>query len=68
MNQITCREEEMLPKSIRSVFDGGGATMTRIVLVPLKEQEVIRYVAATLYRPDEYCIPLAMVCLERTNG
>lgn len=58
----------MLPGRIRSIVDSGSVGLTRVGLVPLREQEVIDYVVATLHRPEEYCIPLAMVCLERTNG
>lgn len=42
--------------------------MTRIALAPLSEQQVVKYVAATLNRQQEYVVPLAIVCLERTNG
>lgn len=57
-----------MPTSIRSVLDSGSANVTRITLAPLCEQQVVEYVAATLYRPQEYVVPLAIVCLERTNG
>lgn len=65
---ITCREEEALPSSIRSVLDNGSVNVTRIALAPLSEQQVVKYVAAALNRQQEYVVPLAIVCLERTNG
>ena len=65
---ISCRDEESLPGKVRSVLDGRGASVTRIQMPPLKEQEVTDFVAATLHREKEYVSPLAMVCLERTNG
>lgn len=58
----------MLPNNIKSVLNNGSVNVTRISLAPLKEQEVVEYVAVTLYRPPEYVIPLAMICLGRTNG
>lgn len=58
----------MIPAAIKSVIDIGSSNLTKITLAPLNEHEVIEYVAATLYRSEEYCIPLAIVCLERTNG
>lgn len=50
------------------MIDSGSANVTRITLAPLSEQQVVEYIAATLYRPQEYVVPLAIVCLERTNG
>ena len=58
----------MLPYSITSVLNSGSVNLTKISLVPLTEQEVVEYIAVTLYRPSEYVVPLAMVCLGRTNG
>lgn len=58
----------MLPNNIRSVLESSNANVTRIVLAPLAEQQVVEFVAATLYRPQEYVVPLAIVCMERTNG
>lgn len=44
------------------------ANSTVIKLTPLKENEVVQYVAATLQRTPEYVLPLAVVCLEKSNG
>lgn len=50
------------------MLDSGKANITSLNLAPLNEQEITEYVAATLYRSHDYAIPLAIVCLERTNG
>ena len=65
---ISCRDEDSLPGNIRSAMGSGSVNVTRIQLSPLKEQDVVNFVAATLHRDNEYIYPLAMVCLERTNG
>lgn len=58
----------MLSSNIRSVLDGSTANVTRIALKPLQEHQVVKYVAAALYRPQEYVVPLAILCMERTSG
>ncbi|KAL8691027.1 MAG: hypothetical protein Q9218_003665 [Villophora microphyllina] len=65
---FTCREAEQLPQPIRSMLDKGTANLTTITLLPLSEEEVIDYVSATLVRPRDYVLSLAVVCLEKTNG
>lgn len=65
---ISCRDEDSLPIRIKAVLDSRAASITRIQMSPLKEQEVLDFVAATLHRDQDYVSPLAMVCLERTNG
>ncbi|KAL9586432.1 MAG: hypothetical protein Q9203_003864 [Teloschistes exilis] len=65
---FTCREAEQLPRPLRSMLEQGSANLTTITLVPLSEEEVIDYVSATLVRPREYVLSLAVVCLEKTNG
>lgn len=64
----TCRDEGLLSKSVDNVLKSRSANLTTIKLAPLSEQEVTDYVAATLYRPAEYVLPLAIVCLEKSNG
>lgn len=58
----------MLSSNIRSVLDGSTSNVTRIALTPLKEHQVVNYVAAALYRSLEYVVPLAILCMERTSG
>ena len=64
----TSREDRALSKPVESVVKNKAANVTTIKLAPLSEHEVVEYVAATLYRPLEYVIPLAVVCLEKSNG
>ena len=65
---ISCRDEDSLPGNIKSAIGNGSANVTRIQLSPLKEDDVVEFVSATLHREKDYIYPLAMVCLERTNG
>lgn len=64
----TSRDDKMFSKPVESVLKNKAANITTIQLSPLSEREIVEYVAATLYRPTEYVIPLAVVCLEKTNG
>lgn len=64
----TCRSEGTPTARVQAVLNNRAANITSIKLAPLSEQEVVSYVAATLYRPAEYVLPLAMVCVEKSNG
>ena len=64
----TCRDEGALPSHVEQVLKSGSASITSIKLAPLSEPEVVEYIAKTLHRPTEYVLPLAMVCLEKSNG
>ncbi|MCJ1477411.1 hypothetical protein MMC13_006082 [Lambiella insularis] len=64
----TCRHEEEVPAALKPILDGSEANVTRLQLNPLSEEDVIEYVASTLYRSKEYVFPLAAVALEKTNG
>ena len=64
----TCRDETTRPKHVDSLLKSVSDHRTPVRLEPLSEQEVIDYVATTLYRPAEYVLPLAIVCLEKSNG
>ncbi|KAH0558987.1 hypothetical protein GP486_004400, partial [Trichoglossum hirsutum] len=65
---VTYREREILGEKVRSVLESEHATITKIKLSPLNEENIVDYVAATLYRPREYGIPLAAVLQEKTQG
>ena len=65
---ISCRDEGSLPSNIKSALDDRAVAVTRIQMSPLGEHEVTEFVAATMHREKNYISPLAMVCLERTNG
>lgn len=64
----TCRDEETLSRPVESVLRNKAANLTMIKLSPLSEQDVVNYVSATIFRPPEYCLPLAAVCLEKSSG
>ena len=64
----TCRDDEILSKPVESVLRNKAANVTTIKLLPLSEQDVVNYVSATIFRPLEYCLPLAAVCLEKSRG
>lgn len=65
---VTYRQEEMLGVKVRSVLESENANITRIELAPLSEEDIVRYVAATLYRSEEYVVPLAAAIQEKTDG
>ena len=65
---ISCRDSDTLSKTIKSVLDSGCATVTRIKLPPLSEEDVVSFVAASLHADRTYVFPLAIVCLERSHG
>ena len=64
----TCRSEGAIPNAVTDVLHNQNANTTVIDLRPLSEREVMDYVAAALQRPPEYVLPLAIVCLEKSNG
>ncbi|KAI9750720.1 MAG: hypothetical protein M1815_001655 [Lichina confinis] len=65
---VTYREQEMLGERVRCILESDKAHLTRIQLGPLSEDDIIDYVAAALYRPRDYVIPLAAVIQEKTAG
>ncbi|KAF4301373.1 hypothetical protein GTA08_BOTSDO10712 [Botryosphaeria dothidea] len=61
---LTYREEEKLPQGIRNLLDGA----TKIVLKPFTEVDTANFVAETLHRNPEYCLPLVATIQEKTGG
>lgn len=64
----TCRDGESLSKAVENILRNKAANLTTVKLSPLSEQDVVNYVSATIFRTPEYCLPLAAVCLEKSNG
>ena len=64
----TCRDNKDLSPGINDIVHNENANTTILQLSPLTEPEVVDYVAATLQRAPEYVLPLAIVCLEKSNG
>ncbi|KAK4122657.1 hypothetical protein N657DRAFT_620631 [Parathielavia appendiculata] len=74
---ITYRPEEMSFETVRDILSPaksddssrtGGPIMTRITLMPLGEEDIVRYVSATLSLPKEKVLPLALVIQSKTAG
>lgn len=65
---LTYREHESLQARIKSLIKGDTATVTRITLKPLSEDQIAEYVLLTLRRSKEYVFPLVAVIVERTGG
>ncbi|CAK7568192.1 MAG: Chk1 protein kinase [Sporothrix epigloea] len=74
---VTYRPEEMSPERVMSILNPpdledykkkNGPTITRIQLRPLTEEDIIRYVAITLSRPEADVNALALVLQAKTAG
>ncbi|KAB2575560.1 Sensor protein GacS [Lasiodiplodia theobromae] len=64
---LTYREEERLTPGIKSLLDSA-TNMTRITLNPFTEVDTAHFVAETLHRDPEYCLPLVATIQEKTGG
>ena len=64
----TCRDGVPMSRPVETVLRNKAANLTMIKLSPLSEQDVVKYVSATIFRNPEYCLPLAVVCLEKSDG
>ncbi|KAI2631987.1 putative histidine kinase HHK1p [Hypoxylon sp. NC1633] len=74
---ITYRSEELSPEKVQKILQPAGTEehprsgtprITRIVLAPLTEYEILQYVASTLCRPQEDVASLALVIQSKTAG
>ncbi|KAI4599230.1 hypothetical protein KJ359_002189 [Pestalotiopsis sp. 9143b] len=74
---ITFRPDEMPQEQVQQILQPAdseehsmlsGPRITRIVLAPLNEPEVLQFVASTLCRPPEEVAPLALVIQSKTIG
>ncbi|KAI0882444.1 putative histidine kinase HHK1p [Annulohypoxylon maeteangense] len=77
---ITYRPEELSPEKVQKILQpaetdvkiehpkSSGPRITRIVLSPLTEYEILQYVASTLCRPLEDVATLAVVIQSKTAG
>ncbi|KAI1632632.1 putative histidine kinase HHK1p [Biscogniauxia mediterranea] len=74
---VTYRPEDMDPGKVQRILQpvetdehpkAGGAKVTRIVLSPLTESEILQYVSSTLCRPQEDVSSLALVIQSKTAG
>ncbi|KAK3905363.1 hypothetical protein C8A05DRAFT_12807 [Staphylotrichum tortipilum] len=75
---ITYRPEDMAFETVQRILSPpksddfprgfGGTHTTKITLSPLKEEDIVRYVSATLSLPNERVLPLALVIQSKTAG
>ncbi|KAF3070526.1 Two-component system protein A [Daldinia childiae] len=74
---VTYRPDELSPDAVQKILQpadteehpkSGGPRITRIVLSPLTEYEILQYVASTLCRPQEDVANLARVIQSKTAG
>ena len=74
---ITYRPEEFTPEKVQRLMSppeskdypqSGGPRITKITLAPLGEEDIIQYVSATLCRPKEEVLPLALGIQSKTAG
>ncbi|THV44376.1 hypothetical protein BGAL_0658g00010 [Botrytis galanthina] len=76
---VTYRPEETLPEKIKGILEPPGVEgirhikhngigVTRIVLNPLTEDDILEYISATLCRPKNEIIPLSAVIQSKTAG
>ena len=64
----TCSHNAPIPSIIQTALSKGTSTYEKILLNPFTESDAIALVSATLHRPREYVAPLALICLEKSNG
>ncbi|CAI4218209.1 unnamed protein product [Parascedosporium putredinis] len=74
---LTYRPDEISPERMHRILHPldleqlprlGGPIITRIVLEPLCEADIVEYVSNTLSRPKEEVLPLALVIQSKTAG
>jgi len=61
---VTHRGEESLPAKTRQLVQKA----TKVEVGNFEDEETAQYVSETLMRPRDYCMPLAAVIQEKTNG
>lgn len=66
---LTSHKAELASDTVKSLFEAEGPNMTRIVLHPLRENEVMQFVAETMHsEPSEKLSPLAAVIRDQSGG
>jgi len=61
---VTHRGEESLPAKTRQLLQKA----TKVEVGNFEDEDTAQYVSDTLMRPKDYCMPLAAVIQEKTNG
>lgn len=66
---LTSRKAELESDAIKSLFETDNTNITRLVLNPLGEEEIMEFVAATMHQePNTMLTPLAAVIQEKSLG
>ncbi|KAI9374281.1 hypothetical protein BJX61DRAFT_540920 [Aspergillus egyptiacus] len=66
---LTSRRSELQSDSIKPLFEDDNPAVTRVLLKPLSEEEVMEIVAATMHQPPNPVLtPLAAVVQEKSLG
>lgn len=66
---LTSRKAELESDAIKSLFETDNTNITRLVLNPLGEEEIMEFVAATMHQePNTMLTPLAAVTQEKSLG
>ncbi|PYI15478.1 hypothetical protein BO99DRAFT_249898 [Aspergillus violaceofuscus CBS 115571] len=66
---LTSRQSELESDAIKSLFEAENPNVTRIMLKPLGEEEIMQVVAATMHQaPNPTLTPLAAVIQEKSMG
>lgn len=66
---LTSRKAELESDAIKSLFESDNTSITKLVLKPLGENEIMQFVAATMHQePNTMLTPLAAVVQEKSLG
>lgn len=66
---LTSRKDEIPSDQIKALFEMETSNITRLVLQPLDESEIMDFVAATMHQePNPSSTPLAAVIQEKSHG
>jgi hypothetical protein len=66
---LTARKAEIESRELLTLFEAESANVTKIDLRPMTEDDIIRYVAATMHQaPNNSLLPLSAVITEKSRG
>ncbi|KAF3491203.1 two-component sensor protein histidine protein kinase [Arthroderma uncinatum] len=66
---LTGRSDDIVSPTMKSLFEMEAPNLTRVVLEPLNEDDILEFVAATMHQPaNSAMVPLAAVVQEKSCG
>lgn len=66
---LTSRKDEIASEKVKTLFEMESSNVTRIVLQPLGENDIMEFIAATMHQePNQTLTPLGAVIQERSRG